>query len=243
MMTAQTALSKPQSEGLDRPIWAALTSRQESLAVKVGRARAYPADMAAFAATDPDGSDIESDLVDLVRARPDGVSFMQADPVCLPPTLECARKAMGVQMVLGSDVADQGSDGLDRLSARDVPEMLELVAATEPGPFLPRTVRLGAYWGARRNGRLIAMAGERMRLSGYTEISAVCVDPAHRRTGLARRLVRRVAGDILNRGEVPFLHTYADNHAAIRLYEDMGFRLRRSVHITTVVAAQPATSA
>lgn len=236
-MAAQTALIKSSARSLDRPIWAALSSHQESLAVRVGRARAFPADMAAFAATDPWAPDAESDLVDLVRARRDGVTFMQVDPVFPSSSLQCARKAMGVQMVLDGDLAESESAGPERLSAQDVPEMLRLVAATEPGPFLPRTFHFGAYWGIRHNGRLIAMAGERMRLSGYTEISAVCVDPSHRRAGLAGGLVRRVGLDILRRGEVPFLHTYADNDSAIRLYGGLGFRLRRYVHITTLVAA------
>ncbi|MYT21127.1 GNAT family N-acetyltransferase, partial [Streptomyces sp. SID7760] len=45
--------------------------------------------------------------------------------------------------------------------------------------------------------------------------------------GLATRLVRAVAAGIRERGETPFLHTAAANTAAIRLYESIGFTLRR----------------
>ena len=111
-----------------------------------------------------------------------------------------------------------------RLGADDVPDMLALVARTRPGPFLPRTVELGTYLGIRREGRLIAMAGERLHPPGWTEISAVCTDAAFRGQGLGSRLVRAVALGIRERGETPFLHTAATNTAAIRLYESLGFR-------------------
>jgi predicted GNAT family acetyltransferase len=112
------------------------------------------------------------------------------------------------------------------LGDNDVPEMLDLVARTRPGPFLPRTVELGRYLGIRRGGALVAMAGERLHPPGWSEISAVCTDPAHRGQGLASRLVRAVVALIRERGELPFLHAAADNTNALRLYESMGFRLR-----------------
>ncbi len=113
-----------------------------------------------------------------------------------------------------------------RLGPADVPEMLDLVARTQPGPFLARTVELGTYLGIRRGGALIAMAGERLHPPGWTEISAVCTDPAFRGEGLATRLILAVAHGIRERGETPFLHTGAQNTNAIRLYESLGFRLR-----------------
>ena len=96
-----------------------------------------------------------------------------------------------------------------RLGAADVPEMLALIEQTNPGPFLPRTVEMGTYLGIRRQGRLIAMAGERLHPPGFTEISAVCTDAAFRGEGLATRLVLAVAHGIRARGETPFLHAAA----------------------------------
>jgi ribosomal protein S18 acetylase RimI-like enzyme len=113
------------------------------------------------------------------------------------------------------------------LGEADVPEMLDLVARTRPGPFRPRTVETGSYVGFRRGGELVAMAGERMSLPGWTEISAVCTDPGHRGQGLAGRLVRHVAAGIGARGDTPFLHAASANPGAIRLYESLGFTPRR----------------
>ncbi|MEV6631757.1 GNAT family N-acetyltransferase [Actinoplanes sp. NPDC051470] len=118
------------------------------------------------------------------------------------------------------------------LGPADVPEMLDLVRRTEPGPFLPRTIEMGTYLGLRHGGRLVAMAGERLHPPGWTEISAVCTDPAFRGRGYATRLVRAVADGIHARGETPFLHASARNLSAIRLYESIGFALRRRVTFT-----------
>jgi predicted GNAT family acetyltransferase len=123
---------------------------------------------------------------------------------------------------------------LGRLGAADVPEMLDLVARTEPGPFVARTHELGTYLGVREDGRLIAMAGERMRFPGHTEISAVCTDPDYRGRGLARRLLRAVAAGIEARGEIPMLHAAAPNTSAISLYATLGFAVR--AEFTVVVA-------
>ena len=127
-----------------------------------------------------------------------------------------------------------------RLGPADVPEMLALVERTQPGPFLPRTVEMGTYLGIRRDGALVAMAGERLRPPGWTEISAVCTDPAFRGAGLATRLVLAVAHGIRERGETPFLHTAAANTTATRLYESLGFRLRRTTRF--MAARVPATA-
>jgi predicted GNAT family acetyltransferase len=115
-----------------------------------------------------------------------------------------------------------------------VPEVLDLVARTEPGPFRKRTVELGRYLGIRRDGVLVAMAGERLRVPGWTEISAVCTDPAHRGQGLAARLVRALAHGIRARGERPFLAAAAENVGAVRLYEALGFTVRREVTFAVV---------
>jgi predicted GNAT family acetyltransferase len=115
------------------------------------------------------------------------------------------------------------------LTETDVPEILDLVERTKPGPFAKRTIEMGHYLGIRRDGRLIAMAGERLRLPGWTEISAVCTDPDFRGQGLAARLTMAVAAGILGRGELPFLHAAATNTDAIRLYEGLGFQVDHHV--------------
>ena len=120
------------------------------------------------------------------------------------------------------------------LTDDDAAQMLALATLTEPGPFLEATHRLGAFVGVKQDGRLVAMAGERMRPEGFTEVSGVCTHPDHRGRGLAGRLMQVVAGRIVARGETPFLHSYASNLGAISLYESLGFAIRREVTATVL---------
>ncbi len=140
----------------------------------------------------------------------------------------------GLQLVATEALRSEPYEDAVILGAADVPEMVDLVDRTKPGPFAPRTYQLGTYLGVRRGGALVAMAGERLHPPGFTEISAVCTDPAHRGHGLATALVRAVAHNIRERGETPFLHASADNVNAIRLYRSMGFAIRRKVLFTAL---------
>lgn len=116
-----------------------------------------------------------------------------------------------------------------RLGAEHVPQMLELVALTKPGPFGPRTIELGEHFGVFEGKHLVAMAGERMFAAPLREISGVCTHPDHQGRGLARRLMELLLRRELQRNEMPFLHVMRDNHHARRLYERMGFRDRQAL--------------
>ncbi len=128
------------------------------------------------------------------------------------------------------------------LGVADVPEMLALARVTQPGPFGPRTAELGDYIGIRQRGVLVAMAGERMRIAGFTEISAVCVEAAYRGHGFAGGLVGSLVSSIAVRGEIPFLHVFSSNHAAIALYRKLGFALRRRMHFVALARAEAEAS-
>jgi GNAT superfamily N-acetyltransferase len=127
------------------------------------------------------------------------------------------------------------------LGADDRDAMLALTAATRPGPFVARTHELGLYLGVRSEGRLIAMAGERLRVDGATEVSAVCTDPAHQRRGLAAALVAELVERIHARGALPFLHVAADKLGALRVYEALGFTQR--ARIAAIILRAPACGA
>jgi len=127
-----------------------------------------------------------------------------------------------------------GHGDIVQLTDADVPEMLALARLTEPGPFLTRTHTMGAFIGIRIGGRLAAMAGERFRFPGYTEVSGVCTHPDFRGRGLARRLSAAVAAGIEARGERPFLHAWKTNRPAITLYESLGFEMRNEVNVAVL---------
>ncbi|MFC7245336.1 GNAT family N-acetyltransferase [Catellatospora aurea] len=217
---------------LDDPAGAALAGPHRGFARRHGQARCYDPAVTPFAAL-PAGADAPAwrDLAALVGAS--GRAVLIGDyPV--PPGWEITWQDEVVQLVDDALAVADEPEAVP-LGAADVPEMLDLVERTKPGPFLARTVEMGSYLGIRHDGRLVAMAGERMHPPGFTEISAVCTDPAYRGQGLATRLIRAVAAGVRRRGETPFLHAASDNTGAIRLYEAMGFAVRRQLTFTVVV--------
>ena len=209
---------------LDNPAWAALTGPHAHFAERHGQALRYPVDVSPFLALPDDPSPQAWDDV-AALAGPGATAVVPGVNVNPPAGWEVIDKIAGVQLVDAGIPAVEEPEAV-RLGSADVPEMLDLVARTQPGPFLKRTVELGTYLGIRRCGRLVAMAGERLHPPGWTEISAVCTDPGYRGEGLATRLVLAVAAGIRARGETPFLDAAATNTPAIRLYLSLGFELR-----------------
>jgi len=212
---------------LDNPVWTSLTGPHETFAERKGRAARYLPDVTPFAALPLEPE--PQDWADLAALAGPGETVIIAGPERTPPAgWEVEMALPGVQMD-GSGMAVEPDPEAVVLGADDVPEMLDLVARTRPGPFLARTHLTGTYLGIRRDDMLVAMAGERMRPPGWTEISAVCTDPAFQGQGLADRLVRAVGVLVRERRDVPMLHASASNASAIRLYEHLGFTLRQNL--------------
>jgi predicted GNAT family acetyltransferase len=222
---------------LDNVVWKALTTRHAKFAESFDQARRFMPEVASIAAfleptargyeslagLVPTGGTIALALVAPYRARP-GWSLVAGVPM--------------PQMVYeGGSAPRRGalSDAeINELGAADAPEMLELTALTKPGPFSKRTHELGTYLGMRREGKLVAMAGERLKVPGYTEVSAVCTHPEYSGRGYARMLMTEVMRRVLKRGETPFLHVREDNVRAIELYERLGFRRRVLSHLAVL---------
>jgi predicted GNAT family acetyltransferase len=216
---------------LDRPVWASLR-HQLHWGVGDERARRFRADINRFAATPDESADNLAALAALVQPGDDAVFLAQVPHIVVLPSLIAVKDALGVQMVATQALPPDGD--LQVLGDADAAEMLALATLTEPGPFLPRTHTMGRFVGIRINGRLAAMAGERMRFPGHVEVSGVCTHPDFRGRGLARRLSAAVTADIQRRGEQPFLHAWTTNTAAIALYESLGFVTRAMVNIAVL---------
>lgn len=242
-MTAASSALDPLEplDQLDRSVWNALHGPHAGLAVRRGRVVTYPADVAQFSSLPEDPApDDWADAAALVGA--DGVLLLTGDVPEPPPGWTALVDIPGVQMVATDAVAsapDPEAVVLDVTDPADVAEALALVERTRPGPFFERTLAMGTYLGIRRAGRLVAMAGERLHPPGAVEVSAVCTDAAWRGQGLGTRLVHAVAHGVRTRGEVPFLHASAENTGAIRLYEQLGFHLRRTTRFTALRPPAP----
>src|SRR6185503_4342197 len=152
----------------------------------------------------------------------------------VPPDLEMVMARTGEQMIGMPANVPNATAEIVTLSASDVPAMTALVALTNPGPFAARTNTLGTFLGIRIDGRLAAMIGERMKPGNYTEMTGICVHPDFRGRGYAQVLMAEIAKQIVTRGEIPFLHVFSDNAAAIALYRRQGMSIRRQMHVTVV---------
>ncbi len=217
---------------LDFPARSALLGRHARFAIVAGGARRYDPQVGVFAALDAPTPDALAGLAALVAAQGD-VAFLEAEAPPAVPGLRVVSQALGVQMV-GKDPRPGTLPEvcIRPLGEGDAEAMLALATLTEPGPFFARTHQLGTFLGIEQDGRLLAMAGERMKPDGFTEISGVCTHPDARGRGYARALISAVADAIRARGEVPFLHAYASNAGAIALYRSLGFVVRREVQVT-----------
>lgn len=220
------------SHPLDRPVWSALTGRQSDIALGEGGALRFAPEYGLFAAlAEPSAT---TDLAALVAAHGD---VALVEPEDAPPIEGLAVRSQAVcwQMVAQepNPVGEPAFD-IEVLTEADAPQMLALATLTAPGPFFSRTHQLGRFVGVKVRGQLVAMAGERMRLPGHTEVSGVCTHPDHRGRGYAAGLMLEVAARIRERGEIPFLHSYAHNTGAIALYQALGFDFRRELVMTTL---------
>ncbi|APF36139.1 GNAT family N-acetyltransferase [Chelatococcus daeguensis] len=221
------------SHELDRPAWASLTSRHQAFADGDAKARRYRTSIVPFAASADDSPESLEALGTLLEPG-DTAVLLQAGEIRLPASLRAIRRAEGVQMLADGGHAPFEDDRIARLTPADAEDMLALAALTEPGPFTLRALDIGRFWGVRENGRLVAMAGERMAQPGHVELSGVCTHPEARGRGLARLLSRYVAGRIAESGDRPYLHAFASNTAAIRLYASIGFTLRTTMQVAVI---------
>ena len=213
---------------LNRPVWNALTTRQAHLAQGDGRALRFHPDYGLFAAGIDGG-----DVLALIPSG-GGVALVEAQDAPPPPGAVVMQHAILNQMIATAITPGDAAFEVVPLGDGDAAEMLALATLTEPGPFFRRTHQLGDFIGVKQGGKLVAMAGERMKPQGFTEVSGVCTHPEHRGRGYAGGLMRIVAQRILARGETPFLHVYAHNAGAIALYQALGFRRRATMHMTVL---------
>lgn len=224
---------------LDRPVWSALLTRQAHLALgDPAVALRFPPDIEPFGGT-PCNTQEQLTALAALTPKDGGVALVERAAVTAPPGLVLMIDEIIHQMAAERIPLPEPDPAILPLGDADAAEMRALAELTQPGPFYARTHTLGDFVGIRENGRLIAMAGERMRVPGYTEISAVCTHPDARGRGLAAQLMRVVAAKIVGRGEQLFLHVYPHNKSAIAVYEKLGFRHRADVRLMVFRHRQP----
>ncbi len=225
-------LHRMNEQALDTLVFTALSGRQARFATgDPAHALAFDPAVGPFAAARDDSKESLEALAPLLEGT--GACMAQSRALCFPQGLRPSTIRTAIMLVRRSPrQAPEPREGkIIELGLANVPAMQALTAATKPGPFGPRTYELGHYFGIFDKGELVAMAGERMAIEGFTEVSAVCTHPDYRGRGLAAALAGHVAAGIEARGERPFLHSFVDNQAALHVYEKLGFEPRSEIHL------------
>lgn len=229
MKQSQASLS--ETFMLDNPIWHALSTEQSRLAQGNALAKRFPTDVGPLGAMRDQSAAAYEALGEILSG--DAIAlFLETEPH-LPIGWAMLYSAEMYQMICEAPVSGDET-AIRELTGADVPEMLALTKLTEPGPFRPRTIELGGYLGIHDSGSLVAMAGERLHMTGFTEVSAVCTHPEFRGRGYGNALVSAVVSRIIRRGETPILHVKAENTTAVRLYERLGFKVRARLHLAVI---------
>ncbi|WP_439569235.1 GNAT family N-acetyltransferase [Sphingopyxis sp.] len=221
---------------LDRPVWSMLTERQAHLATGDARALRLDRGYGVFGVAADTGAEAQAALAALIPAGEE-LWIVEGDAWPVPPGAREVKRAVLAQMVAeGAPPPPRaGEPAIVALGEVDVAEMTALAEHAKPGPWGPTTHRYGPFFGIRGDdGRLLAMAGQRMLMLGMAEVSGVSTWADCRGRGYARTLIGHVMREMVARGETPFLHSYADNAGAIALYESLGFRIRREVHVLVI---------
>jgi ribosomal protein S18 acetylase RimI-like enzyme len=235
-MKTQEAFETPNTmHSLDNPIWNSLSTLHAHFAEGDGLAKRYPPEVTLLAGMGEPTIEAYASLAKALQRA--GAALFLYQPPHIPAGWNTVHASPLVQMVCEKPNLAQDGFPAEELTPADVPEMVALAELTKPGPFGSRTHELGEYLGIRKAKRLVAMAGERLHLPGYTEVSAVCTHPEFQGHGYARELMSILMRKIIQRGETPILHVRQENVSAIHLYEKLGFRTRRLLHFVIIRSA------
>lgn len=219
---------------LDNPVWEALTKEDKRFNIGTPALAYFPEDVSPFVGMERWDEEDLAGMESLLPAER-AFSVMIAGEVMIPPTFDILFTTPLYQMTCTElKPIDHAGATIQHLGEADVPAMLALTAMTKPGPFLQHTIDFGNYVGIYEHGELLAMAGERLHLRGYTEVSAVCTHPNHLGKGYAAQLMTNACERIMKQGNIPFLHVKTDNLRAIRKYEQLGFTKRADFYFAVV---------
>jgi predicted GNAT family acetyltransferase len=215
---------------MDNPVWHSLSSEQQPFAIGTQHALRYPADVAPFVAIAQDSASARNDALDLV-APSEPVYFVGTAPRDMAGW-EVLKESRILQMMWDSATTlSRDRIGIEELTAADASAMVELTTLAFPGFFRSRTHELGRYCGIRDGNLLVSMAGERMRATGFQEISGVCTHPRFVGRGYSAKLNACMIESISARGVQPFLHVSSDNERAQSLYRRLGFVIRAQLEL------------
>ncbi len=233
--TLENLISKSDLNYFARPAWHSLNSAHQHLSIGDEHARRYKPDVNLFLATPENTATSLTHAANIIKAG-ETVFVVQKGP---PPVLEgfeMTKSATCVQMVATKAMPDISTDhSILELTDDDAADMLDLALLTEPGPFSIATHKMGKFIGTRINGQLAAMSGQRFRFGNFIELSGVCTHPDFQGQGLGKLFSTLMTKQIQDEGKTPFLHAWKTNIGAIKIYENLGYRIFNEVTASVYV--------
>jgi GNAT superfamily N-acetyltransferase len=211
---------------LDNPVWYSLSENHQGFAIDYGKTKFYHPDYGPFGGF----RDLENTAIATKEysALIDNFFIVGEKPE-IAASLKIAKELVCLQMVINDKIEISFDDEIIKLKEEHREELFDLVNLVQPGYFKPNTFLLGSYYGIFNDGKLVSIAGERMKMSNFTEISAIITHPDHTGNGYAKQLTSHVVNTIFDDGKIPFLHVVESNIGAIKLYEKLGFVTRRKM--------------
>jgi ribosomal protein S18 acetylase RimI-like enzyme len=216
---------KTYSSLLDNPIWNALQTVHENFSTGTSEIKKYNEDTIPFMGMTGTNGELLTQIEPYFKAGEE--VFLKDDVQGIPARWEILNRLNCLQMIyVPNECKTVSMDGVTKLSVDDADELFQLINLVQPGFFKKRTSSLGNYYGIKKDGQLVAAAGERFKLKGYTELSAVCTHPEHTGNGYAQQLLNVLCSKNLAEGNTPFLHVVDSNTRAIKIYEHLDFKTR-----------------
>ncbi|WP_264529320.1 GNAT family N-acetyltransferase [Flavobacterium sp. N502540] len=220
---------------LDNPVWYALSENHSAFVLDYDGTKFYNPEYCPF------GSFIlpESNLTATKQyALLTDSFFIVGEKPEIEDSLTITKELVCLQMVVQDKIQLAIDTEIVKLTESHNAELLQLVNLVQPGYFKTKTPLLGNYYGIFKDAQLIAVAGERMKMTDFTEVSAIITHPDHTRKGYAKQLISHVVNSILDESKTPFLHVAENNIGAISLYEKLGFVTRRKISFWNVSKKQ-----
>ena len=216
-------------KNLVNPVWSALNSVDQRLNIGDAEVSYFDSEVSPFVGMQDWGDEAQLNAIEKLPSgrswfvmKEGGVNFIDGFvQVITIPLYQMVCQDFKSNLLSEVDVRQLGADHLG--------EMLSLTALTKPGPFMSRTMEFGNYKGLFVGDRLVSMAGERLHLEEYTEISAVCTHPDQLGKGFGAHMLSVLSADVLAKGSVPFLHVRQDNERAIAMYQRLGYKVSREM--------------
>jgi ribosomal protein S18 acetylase RimI-like enzyme len=218
------------NEVLDNPVYRALISGDQNLSLGTEKVKYFDNNVSPFAGFEDGYDNGFGDLHDLL---PDGRNILYATPehITEPKGWQLLQKIEGLQFIF--DISYNTiplTFSPVRLDEQHIEQMMQLAKLTKPGPFGPRTIDFGHYFGIFDKEKLVAMTGQRLHVQQFTEVSAVCTHPGYLGKGYAAALIQHQLHLIRQKEQTPFLHVREDNLRAIELYKRIGFKIRGTMN-------------